>query len=179
MYDTSRKNKPNKLKIDFGIPDYFKFYKNKYIKNNIDSLNDYNISSVEYNEIISDYNQEIKYLILNHNYDFKLPFQLGVIGIRKYKPTIKVENGKIITNNLPVNPRATRQLWDSNPEAKAKGITIRYTNKHTDGYVFTLKYFKSNAKYKNKSIYRITFKREFQREVSVRAKEGSLDAFIL
>ena len=65
MYDTSRKNKPNKLKIDFGIPDYFKFYKNKYIKNNIDSLNDYNISSIEYNEIISDYNQEIKYLILN------------------------------------------------------------------------------------------------------------------
>lgn len=175
MYSTSRKNKPNKLKIDFGITDYYKFYKNKYIKK--DEV--YNLTSVEYNEIISDYNLEIKDLILNYNYDFKLPFQLGIIGIRKYKPTFKVENGKILTNNFPVNPRATRELWDSNPEAKNKKILVRYTNKHSDGYVFTLKYFKSNAKYKNKSIYRITFKREFQRELSVRAKEGSIDAFIL
>lgn len=174
MYSISRKGKPNNLRIDYGMSDYYKFYKSKYMDNE-----EFNISSKEYNEIVSDYNLGIKDLILNDNFDFKIPFNMGILGLRKYKPNIKIKDNKIVTNNLPINPRETRKLWDSNPEAKSKKIYIRYTNKHSDGYVFTVHYFRSTARFKNKTAYKITLKREFKRKVSERAIEKSIDAFIL
>lgn len=183
MYNTSRKGIKNKNKADYGIPDYYKYYKSRYMDNDNSrsflTQADYNVSKTEYNSIISEFNTEIKRLIIDESYDYKLPVNMGIIGLRKYKPKIKIEDGKITTNKLPINPRATRALWDENPEAKEKKIYIRYTNKHTDGYVFTVKHFRSSARFKNKTIYKFEFLRPFCREVSERAKENSIDAFIL
>ena len=103
-----------------------------------------------------------------------------MIGIRKFKPRLGIDdNGKLI-NKLPVNPRATRELWDSDPEAKKNKVYIRYTNKHSDGYVFTIHYFKKyKAKYKNKSVYKFEPVRSFTNNLAKKAKKGMLDAYLL
>ena len=179
--DNSRKGIRNKIKIHYGMKDYYNHYISSYKVNDInDEDNPYIISSQTYNNIITDFNSGIVDLILEEQYDFKIPFRLGMIGIRKFKPRLGIDdNGKLI-NKLPVNPRATRELWDSDPEAKKNKVYIRYTNKHSDGYVFTIHYFKKyKAKYKNKSVYKFEPVRSFTNNLAKKAKKGMLDAYLL
>ena len=168
--DTSRKGKLNKVQIDYGIPEYYEFYINKYKTD---------ISSKEYNSIISDFNKAIASYITDDVIDFTIPFQLGILGIRKYKPEFKIDsNGKII-NRLPVNPIETAKLWEKDPVAKAKKTLVRYTNKHSGGYVFSLYYFRGKAKFKHKLIYTLIPKRSLKRRVARNVKENLIDAFLL
>lgn len=166
----SRKGIKNKVKIDYGITDYYRFYKKKY-KSNIDSK--------KYNTIISEYNQALADLITDEQYEFNIPFQIGTICIRKTKPKLHLcKNGTVI-NKLPINPIETSRLWESNPEAKAKKIYVRYTNKHSEGYMFSIYFVKSKAKFKNKQAYTITAKRSLKRKLSNNIKEGTVDAYLI
>lgn len=173
--DTSRKGIKNKIKLDYGMEDYFNFYSKKYYSH----TKDYNITKKEYNNIISDFNREIASWITDDVTDFIIPYGLGMVGIRKYKPEFKIEENGKIKNNLPVNPIETARLWENNPEAKAKKTFVRYTNKHSNGYVFTLHFFRFRAKFKNKSIYTIIPKRSLKRRIARNVKENMIDAFLL
>lgn len=167
----------NKILTHYGNPDYYKFYKSKYIKSGNEL---FIISNSLYNQILSEFNQIIVETILDKGMEFKLPYNLGNIGIRKYKPVFRLDkNGNIIKNGLPINPIETKKLWDANPEAKEKRMFIRYTNKHSDGFVFKISYFKKKARFKNKSVYNFSFKRSFKRMLSFRVKEKSIDAFLI
>lgn len=166
----------NKIKIDYGNNDYYKFYKSRYIKSG-NKL--YNVSSTLYLAILSEYNKGVISIILDHNNDYKIPHGLGTIGLRKYKPKLETDNGKIIVNKLPIDPVSTRKLWDSNPEAKEKKIYVRFSNKHSGGYVFKMYWFRGKAIFRNKSIYTIKFKRDFTRLISQRIQEKSIDAFLI
>jgi hypothetical protein len=166
----SRKGIKNKINIDFGISDYFKFYKKKYKSA---------ISSQKYNKIISEYNTLVSELITDEQFEFNIPFQLGTLCVRKIKPKLYLgENGTVI-NKLPINPIETFKLWESNPEAKARKIYVRYMNKHSNGYMFSLYYVKGKAKFKNKQAYTISCKRSMKRRLSKNIKEGSIDAYLI
>lgn len=170
--NTSRGGIENKIKIHYGTADYYKFYKEKYSKKYTE------VSRKQYNDIISDANQLIADMITQEGIDFKIPFQLGVLGVRKYKPKVSLSEDGHLINKLPVNPIETRKLWDTNPEAEAKKIYIRYVNKHTNGYVFTLYYFKNKAMYKNKKAYVLIGKRSLKRALAKSIKDKLIDAFI-
>lgn len=179
--DNSRKGIKNKVKVHYGMNDYYKHYISSYRSKDIsDENNPYYISSQQYNKIITEFNSNIINLILEDQYDFKIPYQLGMIGIRKFKPILKLDEKGNLINKLPVNPRATRELWDSDPESKKKKVFVRYTNKHSDGYVFTIRYYKNkHAKYKNKTIYKFDMVRNVTNELAKRIKRGSIDAYLL
>ena len=173
-YSTSRKNIENKIKIDFGMPDYFKFYKKKYFKQD----NSFKVEQKLYNQIVSSYNEEVREIVLK-GLQINFPYNMGALTLIKYKPELQVENNKITLNKLPINAKATRDLWDSNPEAKEKKVYIRYTNKHTNGYVFKIMFSRNIARFKNKSAYDYQIKREFKREVPKRIQQGKLDTYEL
>lgn len=165
----------NKIPLHYGMEDYYKFYVDKYVKQKGHS----ELTGLKYSQIVSDANSMIMDSIIEKGQDFVIPHQLGILGIRKYKPKLQItENGKVI-NKLPINPMETAKLWDSNPEAKEKKIYVRYTNKHTDGYVFSLYYFKNKAKFKNKKAYTITCKRGIKRQFAKNIKDKVIDAFIM
>lgn len=167
----------NKILTHYGNADYYKFYKSRYIKSG-DEL--FMVSNSTYNQILSEFNQIIVEAILDKGLEFKLPHNLGSIAIRKYKPVIRLDkNGNIEKNCLPINPIETKKLWEANPEAKEKKMVVRFTNKHSDGFVFKIAYFKKKAKFKNKSVYHFSFKRSFKRMLSFRVKEKSIDAFLI
>lgn len=173
MIDTSRKGVENVIKIHYGMTDYLKFYNKKY------GARYGKLSKAKYNEIISEANNLIGKMITDEGADFNLPFQLGTIGIRKYKPRVQLSvNGELI-NKLPVNPMETRKLWDSNPEAKEKNIYVRYTNKHSNGFVFSLFYFKKKAIFKNKNAYVLICKRGLKRRLAKNIKDKVIDAFLI
>lgn len=166
----SRKGKKNKITIDYGIADYYKYYKKKYKSE---------ISSAKYNTIVSEFNQAIANLITDEQFEFNIPFNLGILCVRKTKPKLQVnENGTVI-NKLPINPVETAKLWASNPEAKERKIYVRYTNKHSNGYMFSLYFVKGKARFKNKQAYTLTCKRSLKRRLSQNIKEGTVDAYLI
>jgi len=168
----SRKGKKNKVKPGYGIRDYFKFYTKEY------TTTKHELEYKKYKDIVAEFNQSIIDEIVFKNYEFKLPYRLGILQLRKVKPEVKVNNGKIINKN-PVNIRATMQLWEKDPTAKTRKILIRYTNKHTNGYIFFIKYYKTTANYKNKSVYNFEIFRKVNGLIKKAVTEYNIDTYII
>jgi hypothetical protein len=160
----------HKIKCQYGMGDYARWY-----SKNTEAP----VSDKIFRQVLKDFlkmNQEITSAT---GHSFKLPEQCGKIEIRKIKRELEVdENGKII-NKLPINWQATKKLWAENPKAKDKKIKIRYTNEHTDGYVFHPYYIKRHANYKNKQYYKMQVNREMARNMYNSIMSGKLDAFLL
>ena len=132
----------------------------------------------EYGLILNGFNSHLREKISSKGAGFILPCRIGRVELRKIKTEVKVDENGNIVNNLPVNWKATREFWKSNPKAKEKNISIKFTNEHTDGYTFKVSYLKSKALYKNKSVYKIRFNRELKRNLSRSIFKGRIDAFI-
>lgn len=162
----------HKIKSDFGINDFYKFYQKNYgvVKD-----------KVKYRDILKEFNDEIINLIIEETVTYKLPYLGFEITIRKDKRKPKIKNGKLV-NNIPPNWKATNELWERDADAKAKKIIVRHNNYHTSGYVFRVycKKFKSNLRYKN--LYKFKANRNFTRRLSKRLLDqdkDNLNSFLL
>lgn len=162
----------HKLKADYGMSDYYKFYKKKL---------DNPVNSLLYNQIITKFNDEIKDLIIEDNLTYQLPFLGFEIVLKKQKRIPKIVNGKLI-NNIPPDWKATNELWDKDAEAKEKKLLVRYNNYHTSNYIYRIYFKKFKSKIKNKSLFKFQPNRTFKRQLSARIKDtnkGNLNAYLL
>lgn len=161
-----------RLSTDYGIKDYY-----KYLKQN----SNINITSAQYNNILSDLNAGIVDLIINEGLIYK-PVKLQMtFCIRKIKKIPRIVDGKLV-NNAPIDWKATNKLWSTNDEAKEKKMLIRFLNNHTFKNIFRIKIIKSGNTYKNKQHYKFKPARSFQRLLAKRILDSSLvnfDAYTL
>lgn len=115
----------------------------------------------------------IKFMMIKllDGHDVILPARLGILGIRgsKVKPRID-ENGEV--KGLAPNWKETKELWDSNPEAKEKKELVYCFNEHTNGYRYKLVWFKKNYIFVNKNVYSFKLSRENKRDMMRKIKEG-------
>ena len=160
------KQRIHKNKADYGLPDYFNFY----------SENIGNIDRGLFSKIITEFNKGVVDLIIEESLVFYIPYIGFEIMVKKDKRKPKIVNGKLI-NNVPIDWKATNELWDENEEAREKKLLVRYNNSHTSGYVFRIycKKFKGNIK--NKNLYKFKPNRKFQRDLSARIKDPDKDNF--
>ena len=158
----------NKIKIHYSIPDYYNYYKKKYNNSKIDKK--------KYNDIISFFNKKVIDLIVEDNLDYHLPHLNFVLTTRKEKRKPRIVNGKL-HNNIPIDWKATKNLWEESEEAKDKKLLIRYTNYHTSGYVFTIKIVKVGFVYKNKRHYKFKAARDFARALGKRIKDDNKEKY--
>jgi hypothetical protein len=156
----------HKNKTDFGMRDYYDFYNKKY--------NEKNITRQAYNKIITEFNKEIRKLIINDNLIYKMPYLYFEIMLKKEKRVPRIVNGKLI-NNVPIDWKTTNELWDKDSEAKEKKLLVRYNNHHTSNYVFRIYCKKFNSKIKNKNLFKFQPNREFKRELGKRIKDNNQD----
>ncbi len=110
-------------------------------------------------------------------YDVRLGAKLGVITIRgrKFIPTIN-EAGEI--KGAAPNWKKTKELWDSDPVAKAQKRLVYCFNEHSDGITYKLHWFKKNVIIKNKDMYGLSFARDNRRAVNTAIYEGKEYAVI-
>jgi hypothetical protein len=148
------------------MSDYYK----QYIKENP------KISKTLYNNIISDFNEGIRDLIINEGLTYQFPYTNFQLFIKKHKRRPRIVNGKLI-NSIPINWKATKELWEKDEEAKEKKILIRFTNYHTFGYVFRILFKKFYSNVKNKSLYKFKNNRKLQRELSKRILDNTKDPY--
>lgn len=159
------KQRIHKNKSDYGIKDYYKFYKKKYNKEN-----------TNYTKIITEFNKALIELILNEGLVYQLPYIGMEIMIRKEKRNIRIKDGKVYNPN-PIDFKATKELWEKDEEAKQKRLKIRHNNYHTSGYVFRIYLKKFKSRIKNRSFYKIKANREFTRGIAKRINDPNKEAF--
>ena len=105
--------------------------------------------------------------------------KLGSLYLTKEQRSVTYneETGKVL-NTLPINIPDTLKLWKSKPELRNKTF-VRYTNDHSDGFLFRLKYQLSRAIFKNKKIYCMQFNRTLKAKLVKNIKDKKVDAYLI
>lgn len=161
------KSRVHKVKNSLGVYDAYKWLrKNKW-------LDMEPISEHDFYAIIRAVNKALAKSFL-HLGSINLPLRMGEIILRKYHPSITLQDGKIKTN-LPVDWDSTLQLWSEDKESYKKRTLIRLEEKE----VFKVLYDKSKALYNNKSFYTLELNRNIKLSLKKQLKNGLLDAFML
>ena len=164
---TISKRTKGKIPADFGIKDYFQYYKN---------VSSNPVSSVKFNKVISEFNQKIVNMLINDGLEFT-PVTLGItFCIRKSKRVPRIKDSKLVNPN-PIDWKTTNELWRQDSDALEKKIIIRFLNNHTSKYVFRIKAIKDGRLYKNKRFYRFKACRSFQRNLAKRILDPNQDNF--
>lgn len=143
----------HKIKSDYGVRDYYKFYRD----------NGGTLNYATFSRTLKSFDQGVANIIVNNEYSYKLAQGLGIITVKKVKNYVRIgKDGKVKTN-YPVNYNATMKLWATNPEAAKAKKLVRYDNRHSNKYTYRFKYIVSGtlAKYKNKSLYKMRFNRQY------------------
>ena len=133
MPNTSRAGKPNKIKITFGLPQFYE----EYIKD-IPEDSKFYISKALYRYIVEKYWAAVRdYVIYEH----------GVFKFNRYLGSIRVK--RMVTR--------TKSLKYNYSHYLKTGEKIYHLNEHTNGFYF--KFYWAGGLYKNKKIYKFTANR--------------------
>jgi hypothetical protein len=91
--------------------------------------------------------------------------------------TYDPETDRII-NTLPINIYASIEMWKEKPELKNKTF-VRYTNEHSDGFLFKLHFQTSKAIFKNKLVYSFKFNRTLKKKLVKNIRDKKVDAYLI
>lgn len=123
-----------------------------------------------YLQIVSSYNQFLSQKVLE-GHEITLPARMGTLAIVGRKQKVRLdENGEI--QGLAPDWVKTKQLWESNPEAKAQRKRLFHTNVHTDNTRYKFLWSKAKVLVKNKTLYALRMTRSNKRAVHSLIKEG-------
>lgn len=161
------KRGPRKNKVEYGRTAMYSLYR-KVANNPVDK-------SV-HSSVLNDFNKEISKAIMEEAYEYLLPFRLGTLRIKKYKAHYKIdeETGKI-AGNLPVNWKATNELWANNPEAKEAKKMVYHTNEHSNGYQYKWNFSNYRSNCPNKSAYCFVPSRTNKRTLAALIKDEDFE----
>ena len=148
------------MKKFYNTRDSYVVYKNM-------SDNPINIS--EYVQII---NQFMKFLILKllSTGEIILPERLGRLSIFGKKVNVRIEDGEI--KGLAPDWVKTKQLWDSDEEAKNNKQLVYHFNEETNGIRYKFAWSKNRVLVSNKTLYNLRMTRSNKRELSKLVREG-------
>ena len=153
-----KKRSAGKLKTDITTKDLYKSYlKNLKPVESITggmTLGSYNISEKTYSNILKDLNLMIVQAIILENFEFKLPYGLGMLSMVQKAIKYKLDdNGELLTKYLSVDYKATKDLWSKDNEARIKKNLVFHTNDHTNGNRVSYRWSKKNCKVAGLQVY--------------------------
>ncbi len=113
--------------------------------------------------IATEYNKFLMDKVLDGE-EVTLPSRLGTLSIIGKKQKVSLdEDGKI--KGLAPDWVKTKQLWDSNPQAKEKKQLLYHTNSHTDNTRYKFFWSKQRILIQNKILYSLKITRDNKRAV--------------
>lgn len=141
-----------KNNCDYKLIDLYKEYK-------LMSKNP--VSYKVYSSFIKEYNERIMKGIIYDGLQYKLPYKIGYIAIRKRKKTPYFKNNKLIKDHIGVDWKRTleswRKKWPNLTDQEIKEIPnkkkLLYHNDHTNGYSVRFFWDKQFSTIKNQSSY--------------------------
>ena len=140
-----------KYKVTASLQDAYKMYK----KDNPD------IDKRLYLDVAYDISKTISDMIIRESFEYRIPFKLGFLRIRKKTPKLKIKNGRLDINKNIIDWAATIKYWQEQypgktkkelKQIKDKGIIFQ-SNDHTNGEVMSFYWDRSICSVVNHSIY--------------------------
>ena len=119
-----------------------------------------------YSAVIKEFNNRLADALIVDALEFRMPYRLGKLRIKKYKQKIKIkENGEIDKKNMPVDWKKTNDLWKKQyPDKTAEEIKkirgkqrIFHLNEHTSGYRCFLFWDRISCNVPNNRVYSVVF----------------------
>lgn len=102
--------------------------------------------------------------------EINIPERLGKLSIYGKKVKVKVEDGQI--KGLAPDWVKTKELWESDKEAKNKKQLVYHFNEETNGIRYKYVWSKNRVLVSNKTLYNLRMTRTNKRELSKLVKEG-------
>ena len=141
-----------RIRVTDTLKDVYLFYKDK-LDNPLDEK-DFKVIAYSLNKTISD-------MIIKKSFEFRIPFGLGFLRIKKTKLKFIIRNGKIDINKNIIDWGATWEYWEQKYMGKTRkeirGIpnkkVIFQTNDHTDGEVMRWYWDRKISNVKNILVY--------------------------
>lgn len=147
------KDKRNhKIKSDYGIADYYKYYKERGGK----------LNRIQFRKVLFTFNRNLYPIICSDGYEYKIPKRLGCLAIFQKKSYVNIDNEGNLRTNRQIDWNSTLELWKQYPELREQKQYVRFENEK----IFSIKYIKKNANFKNKTIYSLRINREFKQFVA-------------
>lgn len=154
----------HRFKHSIGLTDYYRYLKQK---------GTYKINQITVSTIIKEINKFIVSQFIKGQ-PCILPYNMGVIELRKYCPVTKIIGNKIKTNRA-VDWQATLNLWYNDVKSKEDKILIYQESRE----IYKIYYNKSKSTYSNKSYIKFYPSRNLKSEIKQQVKAKKLDAYNL
>jgi hypothetical protein len=145
----------HKTSITCGLWDAFKDFRKRY------KLVYPDIDRKKYVELCHIINESLSDKIIKESFEFKMPFRLGSLGIKKNKVQIHVKEGKLEKNKLIIDWEKSWDYWHNEYPGKSRKeinaikdkLVIYNMNDHTNGYVMRWKWDKTTCNLHNQTVY--------------------------
>lgn len=162
---TPRKGIKNNYPVDYGMADFYRYYKKEYAYKKFKSKFSDNtgllVDASTYSLVLSDLFSMITEKIIEGD-QFKLPLNIGVLAIKKRK--MNFDN--LLTHNmLKIDYHESRKIQK----------VVYFTNEHTDGYRYKWQWNKRKCKIPGKSVYKFIPSLLSKRRVAKKLKNRECD----
>ena len=148
------------MKKFYNTRDSYVVYKNM-------SVNPINIS--QYVQIINHFMKFLSSKLLSTG-EINIPERLGKLSIFGKKVNVRIEDGEI--KGLAPDWVKTKQLWESDEEAKNNKQLVYHFNEETNGIRYKFAWSKNRVLVSNKTLYNLRMTRTNKRALSNLVKEG-------
>ena len=142
------------MKKFYNTRDSYVVYKNM-------SVNPINIS--QYVQIINHFMKFLSSKLLSIG-EITIPERLGKLSIFGKKVNVRIEDGEI--KGLAPDWVKTKQLWESDEEAKNNKQLVYHFNEETNGIRYKFSWSKNRVLVSNKTLYNLRMTRSNKRELS-------------
>jgi len=154
---------------DYGIGDAYKYYKEEH-------GDPHGVSSSVFSQICKEFYTAISEAIIYQAFDYKLPYRLGRIRVRKYKPKLRLrEDGSLDRSKLRPDWAAVKALWKEDAEAKKNKQLVYHLNEHSDGYQHRWFWEKRTSNIPNHSAYCFIPSRNNKRTLAAAIKNENIE----
>lgn len=165
-----KKRTGDKVVEHYGSKDAYKLFKKDHPKTTV--------KSSEFYKIVEEFNTTVVHKMVFEAFEFYMPGRLSFLRIRKRKIKLWFDkNGKLETKHLKLDFKATKELWQEDPEAAKIKKPIFHLNSHTNGYYAKFFWDKYGCKIRNRQAYEFQACRAATRTVAAAMNSGEVDFY--
>lgn len=141
-------------------------------KNKWELLGGNTCSSTLYASVVNAMNEMlIEKLLEGHPIEF--PYQMGVLQLVSYEPSLNTKDGKL-TNTYPVDWKRTLECWYNDREMREKKMVVKRIQKR----IIHIQYSKEKAKFKFRKYYNFRLNRSLTKLLGKRVANTKMNTLI-
>lgn len=151
------KRGPGKVKTDYTLDDIYKYYISEHKED------EFFVTIKDFKKIINTFNKKIVSAMLDDSQEFKMPYRLGTLRIKKTKMNFNSEN----------------ECWKIDwATTKKCGKKVFHMNDHTNNHRYRFYWNKAGCNAKNVSAYSYDATRANKRKLAHILKNNITDYYL-